>query len=39
MYPSRFDYVVPQSVGEAVSLLAEHGDEGRCWRVARASSR
>ena len=29
MYPSRFDYVVPQSVGEAVSLLAEHGDEAK----------
>ena len=29
MYPSRFDYVVPQSVGDAVSLLAEHGDEAK----------
>jgi len=29
MYPSRFDYVVPESVGEAVSMLAEHGDEAK----------
>jgi len=29
MYPSRFDYVVPESVGEAVALLAEHGDEAK----------
>ena len=29
MYPSRFDYVVPESVGEAVSVLAEHGDEAK----------
>ena len=29
MYPSRFDYVVPESVSEAVSLLAEHGDEAK----------
>ncbi len=29
MYPSRFDYVVPQSVAEAVSMLAEHGDEAK----------
>jgi carbon-monoxide dehydrogenase medium subunit len=29
MYPSRFDYVVPASVGEAISMLAEHGDEAK----------
>lgn len=29
MYPSRFDYVVPTSVGEAISMLAEHGDEAK----------
>jgi len=29
VYPSRFDYVVPSSVGEAVSLLGEHGDEAK----------
>ena len=29
MYPSRFEYVVPESVGEAVSTLAQHGDEAK----------
>src|SRR5262249_31844494 len=29
MYPSRFEYVVPASVGEAVSTLAQHGDEAK----------
>jgi aerobic carbon-monoxide dehydrogenase medium subunit len=29
MYPSRFDYVAPTSVGEAISLLGEHGDEAK----------
>ena len=29
MYPSRFAYAVPTSVGEAVSLLVEHGDEAK----------
>jgi len=29
MYPARFTYFVPASVGEAVSLLAEHGDEAK----------
>jgi aerobic carbon-monoxide dehydrogenase medium subunit len=29
MYPARFEYVVPEDVGEAVSLLAEHGDEAK----------
>jgi aerobic carbon-monoxide dehydrogenase medium subunit len=29
MYPSRFEYVVPESVGEAVSTLARHGDEAK----------
>jgi len=29
MYPGRFEYVVPQDVGEAVATLAEHGDEAK----------
>jgi aerobic carbon-monoxide dehydrogenase medium subunit len=29
MYPSRFEYFVPATVGEAVSLLGEHGDEAK----------
>ena len=29
MIPGRFDYHRPNSVEEAVALLAEHGDEGR----------
>jgi len=29
MYPGRFEYFVPESVGEAVSLLAERGDEAK----------
>jgi aerobic carbon-monoxide dehydrogenase medium subunit len=29
MKPSRFDYYAPASAQEAVSLLAEHGDEAR----------
>ena len=29
MYPSRFEYVVPESVGEAVSTLAQYGDEAK----------
>jgi carbon-monoxide dehydrogenase medium subunit len=29
MYPGRFDYVVAEDVSEAVSLLAEHGDEAK----------
>jgi aerobic carbon-monoxide dehydrogenase medium subunit len=29
MKPARFDYYVPDSTEEAVSLLAEHGDEAR----------
>ncbi len=29
MYPSRFDYVVPESVGDAVSVLAQHGGDAK----------
>jgi carbon-monoxide dehydrogenase medium subunit len=29
MYPGRFDYFVAEDVSEAVSLLAEHGDEAK----------
>src|SRR5215467_4197004 len=29
MYPSRFEYVVPESVADAVSVLAQHGDEAK----------
>jgi carbon-monoxide dehydrogenase medium subunit len=29
MYPGRFDYVVADDVSEAVSLLAEHGDDAK----------
>jgi carbon-monoxide dehydrogenase medium subunit len=29
VYPSRFDYAVPQSVDEAVAMLAEHGDQAK----------
>jgi aerobic carbon-monoxide dehydrogenase medium subunit len=29
MYPSRFDYVAPETLSEAVSVLAQHGDEAK----------
>jgi carbon-monoxide dehydrogenase medium subunit len=29
MYPSRFDYAAPETLGEAVSLLAQHGDDAK----------
>jgi carbon-monoxide dehydrogenase medium subunit len=29
MYPARFEYFAPDSVGEAVSLLAERGDDAK----------
>jgi aerobic carbon-monoxide dehydrogenase medium subunit len=29
MYPSEFDYFAPQTVEEALSLLAEHGDDAK----------
>src|SRR5215467_11571548 len=29
MYPSRFEYVVPESVADALSVLAQHGDEAK----------
>jgi carbon-monoxide dehydrogenase medium subunit len=29
MYPGRFEYFAPESVGEAVSLLAERGDDAK----------
>ncbi|MHA6795137.1 FAD binding domain-containing protein [Pseudonocardia bannensis] len=29
MYPSRFRYEAPRSLGEAFALLAEHGDEAK----------
>jgi aerobic carbon-monoxide dehydrogenase medium subunit len=29
MYPSRFEYVVPESVAEAVAVLTQHGDEAK----------
>jgi aerobic carbon-monoxide dehydrogenase medium subunit len=29
MYPARFEYFAPESVGEAVSLLAERGDDAK----------
>jgi aerobic carbon-monoxide dehydrogenase medium subunit len=29
VYPPRFDYVAPATVGEAVSALGEHGDEAK----------
>jgi aerobic carbon-monoxide dehydrogenase medium subunit len=29
MYPSRFDYVAPETLAEAVSLLAQHGGEAK----------
>jgi aerobic carbon-monoxide dehydrogenase medium subunit len=29
MYPSRFEYVAPESLGDAVAALAEHGDEAK----------
>ena len=27
MYPAKFDYLVPESLDEAISILAERGDE------------
>ncbi len=29
MKPARFDYYAPQSVGEAISLLSQHGDDAK----------
>ena len=29
MYPGRFEYFAPESVGEAVSLLVERGDDAK----------
>ena len=39
MYPAPFDYVATESLDEALAVLAERGDEARCWRAGRASSR
>ncbi|HSP73472.1 MAG TPA: xanthine dehydrogenase family protein subunit M [Gaiellaceae bacterium] len=29
MYPSRFEYVAPESVADAISVLAQHGDDAK----------
>src|SRR5258708_2778547 len=29
VYPPRFDYVAPESVGDAISTLAEYGDDAK----------
>ena len=29
MYPPKFDYVAPESLAEALKLLAQHGDEAK----------
>lgn len=29
MYPSRFEYVAPESVPDAISVLAQHGDDAK----------
>jgi carbon-monoxide dehydrogenase medium subunit len=29
MFPSRFDYVAPQSIDEVLALLAQHGDDAK----------
>jgi aerobic carbon-monoxide dehydrogenase medium subunit len=29
MYPSKFDYVAPRSLDEAIAALAEHGDDAK----------
>ena len=36
MYPSRFRYEAPRTIGEAIDLLSGVTARRKCWRVGRA---
>ena len=37
--PAKFDYLAPTTVEEALSALAEHGDDAKSWPAGRACCR
>ena len=39
MYPSRFRYEAPRSLGEAIERCVTAGTTRKCWPAARAWSR